>query len=261
MRPIGMLRLGLAALVAMTLTACGSASSAPGPTAKLLVVAASDLRPALEELAPRFRETCGCELRLSFGSSGNIATQIEQGIPADVFFSADAGYVDGLERKGLIVPGSKRLYAEGRIALVRPRDSDIQVQKLEDLTDPRVTRIAIANPEHAPYGVAAMQALQSVNLWDAVKPRLVMGENAAQATQYVQTRDAPAGIVPLSLAVQQEDKLSRVLIDPALHAPLRQGAAVIKTSRHADLGERLIAFVNSPAGSEVMKKYGFLPPT
>jgi molybdate transport system substrate-binding protein len=260
------LTMTLVALLALGAIACGgngdgSGTSSSTSPVKLLVVAAADLRPALEEIAPKFKESCGCELQLSFGSSGNIATQIEQGIPADVFFAADVAYVDSLDKKGLIISSTKQLYAVGRIVLATPKNAPSPPQRLQDLTDARFARVAIANPEHAPYGVAAMQALQSQNLWEAVKPRLVMGENAAQAMQYVQTGDAQAGIVPLSLATQQQDKLNYVLIDQSLHAPLRQGAAVIKTSEHRDAAARLITFINSPTGSEVMKKYGFLPPT
>lgn len=227
---------------------------------QITVAAAADLQFAFQEMEAPFEAECGCDVVLIFGSSGKFAAQIEEGLPADVFASANAEYVDRLRDKGLIVEGSDQLYAVGRIAVAVPVGSPLEPTGLDLLADPRVTRVAIANPDHAPYGMAAKQALESAGLWEAVRPRLVLGENAAQTTQFVETGDASAGIVPLSLAIQRKDKLRFALIDAALHQPLRQVAAVLSRSRHPDLATRFIRFINSDTGRPIMRKYGFVLP-
>ncbi len=241
--------LGATALAA---AACGGAGGEP----RLTVAAAADLRFAFEEVAPAFEETCACDVALVFGSSGGFATQIKEGLPADVFASADEAYLEQLDAAGLLLPDTKRAYALGRIVLAVPAGSDLEPQGLADLRDPRVRRIAIANPEHAPYGRAARQALESAGLWDEAEPKLVLGENASQATQFVETGNAQAGILPLSLAIQNE-RLKFVEIDETLYEPLRQAAAVLKRSEHPELARAFIEFVVGPEGRQVMQKYGF----
>ena len=227
---------------------------------RLTVAAAADLQYAFQEMERPFEAECGCDVVFTFGSSGKFATQIEDGLPVDVFASANAAYVERLKDKGLVVPGSDELYAIGRIVIAVPANSPLEPTGLDLLSDPRVTRIAIANPDHAPYGLAAKQALESAGPWEAVQPRLVLGENAAQTTQFVETGDAPVGIVPLSLAVQRKDKLRFALIDAALHEPLRQVAGVLSRSKHPDLAGEFVRFINGDAGHPIMRKYGFILP-
>jgi molybdate transport system substrate-binding protein len=235
---------------------CGSGEGRP----QITVAAAADLRYAFEELEVPFEGQCGCDLVLTFGSSGKFATQIEEGLPADVFASANVSYVDDLEKEGLILPGTQQVYAVGRIVLAVPRGSSLDPADLSLVANPAVKRLAIANPDHAPYGVAAKEAMESAGLWDAVQDKLVFGEDAAQASQFVETGDAEAGIIPLSLAVQRHDKVRYTLIDDRLHNPLWQAAAVVAGSSHADIGEDFINFINSPEGRPVMVKYGFVLP-
>ena len=253
------------ALGGLALAACGESvgGSAGGQSQErqtLLIAAAADLRAAFEEMQPAFEQTCKCTLEFTFGSSGTFARQIEQGLPVDALFSADLGYIDGLDSKGLVVPGTKRQYAVGQIVLAKPRSSLARLTKLEDLLDPKIAKVAIANPDHAPYGVAAREALKAAGVWDAIQPRIVLGENATQTTQYVATANADAGIVPLSLAIQNDD-VTYVMIDDSLYSPLRQGAAVLKSSKHPDLARSLIDFIAGGKGRQIMSKYGFLPPT
>lgn len=243
----------LVAALAVLLSACGGDSK---PT--IMVAAAADLRYAFEELEGPFERQCGCDVVLTFGSSGKFATQIEEGLPADVFASANISYVDDLDEQGLV--NSKQLYAVGRIVLAVPAGSRLEPSSLDLLLDPAVKRIAIANPEHAPYSVAAKEALQSAGLWDSVEPKLVLGENASDAAQFVETGDAQAGIIPLSLAKQREEEVRFTLIDDSLHNPLRQAAAVLSRSLHPDLAQAFIDYINSPGGRPVMRKYGFLLP-
>ncbi len=249
----------LAFAVAGTTAACGGdGDDAEG--GEILVAAAADLRFAFEEMEPIFEERCGCRLTLSFGSSGNFATQIEAGLPADVFFSANVSFVDSLESKGLILEGSNQLYAVGRIVLAKNQGVSISVETMADLLKPEVRTVSIANPDHAPYGVAAREALTSAGVWEDVRPRLVLGENASQATQFVETGDAQAGILPLSLAIRLKDKLDYVVIDASEHSPLKQGAGVMKKSKNPEVARSFIEFVNGEEGRAIMATYGFEAP-
>jgi len=246
----------LAGFLAALVACADSAENAP----EITVAAAADLQFAFQDISTAFEQTCNCKMVLTFGSSGNFAAQIEEGLPADVFASADTAYVDDLDRKGLILADTKQVYGVGRIVLAVSAGSALQGSDLSDLLNPAIRKIAIANPDHAPYGVAAKQALEKVGLWDAVKPKLVLGENASQASQFVETGDAQAGIIPLSLAVQGRDRFRYVLIDQSLYTPLRQAAAVVARSRQPDLARAFIEFLNGPQGRPIMKKYGFVLP-
>lgn len=237
------------------LAACGD-----GSRPRLDVAAAADLRDAFAELTPAFERSCGCDVRVTFGSSGTFAAQIREGLPVDVFFSANEAYIDELARAGLVRPDSVRLYALGRIVLAAPAGSGRTLTALRDLLDPSVEKIALPNPDHAPYGLAGRQALEAEGLWDAVRPKLVFAENAAQATDFVESGNAQAGILPFSLAIQRQDRLRYTLIDDALHEPLRQAAAVVARSDRADLAGAFIDFVNGPEGRRIMRSYGFTLP-
>jgi molybdate transport system substrate-binding protein len=249
---LGFLASGVVILVA---TACGS-----GDERQVSVAAAADLQYAFKELERPFEEQCDCDLVLTFGSSGNFATQIDEGLPVDVFASANVSYVEDLEAKGLVVSGTTETYAIGRIVLAVATGSNLELSGLEAVLDPSVRRLSIANPDHAPYGVAAREALEAAGLWDDVEGKLVLGENAAQATQFVETGDAEAGIVPLSLAVQRSGRLRYLLIDDSLHNPLRQAAAVLSSSDRQELAASFIDFINGPEGRPIMVQYGFVLP-
>src|SRR5580693_6819565 len=172
------------------------------PCGEVTVAAASDLTYAMNEITASFEKETGCTVRVSFGSSGNFLTQIENGAPFDVFFSADIAYPKKLEAEGLAAPGSTYLYAIGKIVLWTRKDSRVDVSKgLSVLREPAVRKIAIANPEHAPYGRAAEEALRHSGVYEAVKGRLVLGENISQAAEFVESGNADAGILALSLVV------------------------------------------------------------
>jgi molybdate transport system substrate-binding protein len=224
----------------------------------LTVFAAADLAFAFRELAPLFEKTNGVEVTLSLGSTGNLAAQIENGAPADVFFAADESYIDRLAAADAIVPESRTLYARGRIVLATPKDSARRPSQLTDLLDPKIRRIAIANPMHAPYGRAAEQAMRKVGVWDTLRPKLVYGENVRQALQFIQVGAVDAGIVALSIANVPD--IAYTPIDPGLHAPLNQAAAVVTRSRRPDVARAFIRFVVGPEARPTMKKYGFLLP-
>lgn len=254
-----MLLLGLLLAAGCTAPAFeGRQEAGPRPGEDLLVAAAADLQFAFTEIGQRFEEQTGQRVTFSFGSTGNLTAQIENGAPFDVFAAANVAYIERLREKGLIIPETQQLYAQGRIVLAVNRESGVQATRLEDLLDPSIGRVAIANPEHAPYGVAAMQALQSAGLWERIQPRLVYGENVRQTLQFVQTGNVPVGIVALSIADVPE--VSWTGIDAQLHEPINQAMAVIRGTPHEKAARAFIALVNRPEGREIMRKYGFRLP-
>lgn len=229
-----------------------------GGRAEIIVAAAADLTPAFEELGRQFEQETGIKVTFSFGSTGTLAKQIENGAPVDLFAAANAEFVDQLEREGLILPETKALYARGRITIWTRADSGTGIERIEDLARTDVVRVAIANPEHAPYGKAAREALESAGIWKAVEPKLVYGENIRQAMQYAETGNADAAITALSLSVRSNGRWT--LVPEELHKPLDQALAVIKGSRLEQAARRFGEFINSPQGRATMRKYGFALP-
>jgi molybdate transport system substrate-binding protein len=231
------------------------------PTAKtgeLTVAAAADLQFAFTDIGALFEQETGHKVTFVFGSTGQLAQQIENGAPYNLFAAANISFVDDLAKKNLVLPDTKALYARGRIVLAVNKASGIQAVELKDLLSEKITHIAIANPEHAPYGVAAKEALQSAGLWEKIQPKLVYGENVRQTLQFVQTGDAQAGIVSLSVANVPEITWS--LIDASLHNPLDQALAVVTSSPQKDLASEFAKFINGPSGRPIMQKYGFVLP-
>lgn len=224
---------------------------------EITVAAASDLRPAFEELGRRFTARTGTKVTFSFGSSGLLHQQVVNGAPFDLFASADVGFVNDVIRAGRGVRSTKAPYAFGRIVLVAAQDGEPPT-KVADLTDPRYRRIAIANPEHAPYGRAAEEALRSTRTHDAVKDRLVYGENVSDTFRIVQSGNADAGIVALSLAIAAQSPYT--LVPERLHEPLKQALVVTGSGARGKAAARFAAFIGRPAGREVMVRYGFVLP-
>lgn len=249
----------IARLLLLVSTLVIGAGPAPGAAPPALTVfAASDLVLALREIAPRFERALGVKVTLVFGSTGNLASQIEHGAPADVFFAADRSFVDRLSATGAVIAETRAPYAQGRLVLAFARTVRGRLADVRDLLSREVRRVAIANPRHAPYGRAAEDALRKAGVWAAVQPKLVYAENIQQALSFVQAGGAEAGIIALSLANVPE--IAWVPLDPGLHAPLDQTVAVVRRSPRPELGLALIQFVNGPEGRAIMKRYGFLLP-
>lgn len=230
---------------------------------EITVAAASDLSFVFGEIATRFQQETGNTVKLSFGSSGNFYSQIQNGAPYDIFFSADVEYPKKLEEAGLIEPGTLYEYASGKLVLWAPNDSKIDVQQgLKCLLDPRVRKIAIANPAHAPYGRAAEAALKKAGLYDKVSRRLVLGENISQTAHFVETGNAEVGLIALSLALAPEMKGrgTYYLVPRELYSPIVQGAVILKSSANKKTARRFLEFIKSPAISNLMKQYGFESP-
>lgn len=249
----------------MTLWLTGTRSALAAGEPPIRVAAASDLKFVLTTLLETFQRESGLQVQASFGSSGNFARQIQQGLPVDLFLSADEIWVEQLVSAGLTRrlpdgrPDSGVLYGQGRLALYVPHGSRIALdENLAGLQAgwQHVTRFAIANPEHAPYGRAAREALQQLGWWERVRPKLVLGENIAQATQFVTTGAAQAGITALSLALAPEvARLGRhVALPQRLHAPLRQRMVLTRGAPAA--ATRLYDYLQSAAARALFARYG-----
>lgn len=236
----------------------GAATNNPQQPATLTVSAAADLTFAFQEIGKLFEKETGTRIVFNFGSTGQLAQQIEQGAPVDLFAAANISFVDRLEQKGLIISETKTIYARGRITLWTRADNPLQIGRIEDLLGPDVKRIAIANPAHAPYGIAAREAFQSAGIWEAVQHKLVLGENVRQTLQYAETGNVDVAIVALSLSIQGKGRW--VLIPEELHQPIDQALAVIKGTQYKQKAKQFAIFINGPQGRPIMRKYGFLLP-
>jgi molybdate transport system substrate-binding protein len=225
---------------------------------KLVVAAASDLIPAFRELGTSFERATGIKITFNFSSTGILARQIENGAPVDLFAAANIGFIDGLEKKGLIIADTKALYARGRITLWIAPTNKAEITKLEDLARPEVEKVSIANPEHAPYGTAAREAFQSLGIWSTAQPKCVFGDNVRQALQYAEAGEVNAAIVALSLSMQTNGKW--ILIPQELHQPLDQALAVIKGAKREKEARQFALFINGQQGRPIMRKYGFILP-
>lgn len=229
----------------------------------LTIAAASDLSFAMKELVAEYEQVTGSPVKVTLGSSGNFYAQIQNGAPFDLYFSADIGYPKKLEESGLTVPGSLYRYAVGRIVLWTGTASHLDVSRgFEVLRDPGVKKIAIANPKHAPYGRAAVAAMESFKVYDSVKDRLILGENISQAAQFIESGACEIGIIALSLAVAPALKEKGVYweIPAGAHPPIEQGAVIVKASKQQESARLFLEFVKGPQGQEIMKRYGFTLP-
>jgi molybdate transport system substrate-binding protein len=249
---------GTAIVLALALSLLyGCGRSAPQKP-ELTVAAAADLEGAFREIAQAFESETNSHVVLSFAASGNLKQQIENGAPFDVFASANAAYVDDLQKKDLIFPDTRLIYAWGQITLWQRRDSPVQVDSVAALAKPEIKHVAIANPEHAPYGVAALESVRSAGVYDAVKPKLVRGENIMEALQFVETGNADAGIVARSISDRPNGRW--ILIDPSLYQPLNQAVCVIRSTRQEQLARRFLLFLSGPAAQSALVRYGFTLP-
>lgn len=225
------------------------------------IAAASDLKFAVEELAANYKRQTGQQLSLTFGSSGLLATQIRHGAPFQLFMSADESYVADLYAAGA-VQDEGVLYAVGRIVLIAPKNSrlplDADLQGLKTmLTKKKLNKFAIANPEHAPYGKRAEEAMRKVGVWDAIQSYLILGENVSQAAQFATSGSADGGIVALSLikTPQLESRVNYILLPETLHQPLKQ--RMVLTKHASVVAQDFYRYLQQPAARAIFQKYGF----
>ncbi|MFC3114729.1 molybdate ABC transporter substrate-binding protein [Cellvibrio fontiphilus] len=228
---------------------------------KITIAAAADLKFAMDELVATFKQQHATdEVEVIYGSSGKFYTQIQQGAPFDLYFSADIDYPRQLANLGL-AGSAVTPHALGRLVLWSAT-RDASQMTLADLTDPAIKRIAIANPRVAPYGKRAVEALKQSGLWDKLEPKLVYGENIAQTAQFVQTGNAQIGIIALALAISPElaSKGGYWLVPAELHAPLEQGFIITKRAENNGLASKFATYIESKAARAVMTRYGFALP-
>lgn len=238
--------------------------AAPSQARPLTVFGAADLRYAMDEVVTTFKQIHpSVNIETIYGSSGKAYAQIRNGAPYDLYFSANIDYPEKLLQEGYGI-GEAKLYAIGRIVLWQRRGGKLDLSKgLELLRDPSIRRIAIANPEHAPYGVAGMESLKTQGIWEEVQSRLVMGENISQTAHFAAAGTAEVGIIAYSLALAPEMKeLGEpfVLIDATDHSPLRQGYMITNHGAKHPLSKEFSAFVESAQGKNILKQYGFEVP-
>jgi molybdate transport system substrate-binding protein len=229
----------------------------------IAVAAAADLKFAMTDVAGQYEKQTGKKVNVTYGSSGNFFSQLQNGAPFDLFFSADIDYARKLDAAGLTEPGTLYLYAIGRIVIWTPADSKVDVATLgwKALLDERLQKISIANPEHAPYGRAAIAAMQKAGIYDQVKPKLVYGDNISQAAQFVQSGSAQSGIVALSLAISTAMKDGkRWDIPEDMHPPIEQAAILMKNAKNKEAARAFLDFVKTDESRATLTKYGFTFP-
>lgn len=229
------------------------------------VAAAADLKFAFDELIDEFEQQHpDIKVEVTYGSSGNFFAQLSSQAPFDIYFSADMAYPRGLVEKGLADPQSEFLYAVGQIVVWVPSASSIDVERLgiKAVLDPAARKVAIANPQHAPYGRAAQATLTSLGVYDEVEDRLVFGENIAQAAQFVESGAADVGVIALSLALapalREKGRYWTVPLDT--YPTMEQGSVILNWAKDRDATEHFRSFVAGPPGREILRRYGFILP-
>ena len=232
---------------------------------EILVAAAADLKFALDEMIGEFqKEHPDAKVSVTYGSSGNLFSQIDNGAPFDLFLSADIDFPRKLIERKKAAAESLFPYAVGQLVVWVPKDSPIDVQKLEmrALLDPSIHKIAIANPEHAPYGRAAVAAMKSLGVYDRVADKLVLGENIAQAAQFVESQAADVGLIALSLAVSPKMKAAGRYWEVPLDAypRLDQAGVILSATKQPELARQFRETIVGPQGRETLRRYGFIMP-
>lgn len=250
-------------ILALGLAVSLAPAARPQAPDALAIAAASDLQSVLPALAARFERETSRRVNLTFGSSGNFFSQIQNGAPFDLLLSADVDYPRRLDSAGLVEPGTQRPYAIGTLVLYAPADAGLDLSRgLSVLTDARVRRIAIANPDHAPYGRAAVAALTHERLYDVLRGKLVLGESISQAAQFVQSGNAEAGLLALSLAVAPALRArgTYVEVPSAFYPSIEQAAVILKSSRRKDAARAFLTFLGRPDTVRQLKDAGFIEP-
>jgi molybdate transport system substrate-binding protein len=263
-RPLSTM-LGLVLAAVLFVASCDGADSAgagrpdgDASPVELLVSAAGNLTPVLQELGPLFEEASGYKLLTNIASTGQLMEQIVAGAPVDVFLAADRSATDQLDQQGLLVSESVEPYCRGRLVLWTRPGSSVSVKTVQDLTAPDVKRISLANPDHAPYGRAAREALESAGLWDDLQPKLVPAENVNQAFQFAESGNTDVGMVALSLVILADGNYE--LVPEELHEPLLQTLAIVATSPRRSEAEQFVAYLTGDQGRAILQKYGFMLP-
>ena len=247
-------RLSLIAIIAASLIPQVSVAQ------EITVAAAADLQFAMQDVAARFQKETGKTVKAIYGSSGNFFQQIQNGAPFDMFFSANLEFPKKLESAGLIEPGTYYQYARGKIVIWVPNESKVDLTSgMQALLDPSVKKIAVANPQHAPYGQAAVAAMQKEGIYEKVKDKFVLGENISQTASFVVSGAADVGIVALSLtlAPNMKDKGRYTNIPAGDYPPIEQACVILGSSKNKDTARQFLSFMKTAAIGDVLRSYGF----
>lgn len=227
---------------------------------EITVAAAADLQFAMQDVAGRFQKETGKSVKLTYGSSGNFFQQLQNGAPFDIFFSANLDYAKKLEAAGLTDPGSYYQYAKGKIVIWVPNDSTLDLSSgMQALLNPSIKKIAVANPQHAPYGRAAVAAMQKENIYERVKDKFVLGENISQTASFVVSGAADVGIVALSLALSpnMKNKGRYVEVPAGEYPPIEQACVLLSSSKNKETARQFLSFIKTAAVGDVLSSYGF----
>jgi molybdate transport system substrate-binding protein len=219
---------------------------------EITVVASSSLSKAFDELTKTYITKNRAVVITSYDATQNIAKQIENGAPFDIFASADSEAIVKLRKEGLIATESEKIFARGSLVLWSP---SLEIKGIEDLTNQNITRIALANPEIAPYGHAAIEVLKQKNLYEQVKDKIIYGQNVTQVKQYAETGNVDAAFVPLALV--KDEQGAKIEIDEKLHQPLENSIAIIKDSKQQKAAQRFLDFILSEECQTILKRYGY----
>jgi molybdate transport system substrate-binding protein len=225
---------------------------------ELTIAAASNLTDAFAEIGPRFTSKTGIKVVFSFGATADLAKQIENGAPFDVFAAADSEHVEQLETKGLLIPGSRAIYARGRLVMWLPPERKLKAERIQDITAKPFERIAIAKPDVAPYGRATVESLQALGIWNEIQSRVIYGQNVSQTKQYVATGNAEVAFIPLALVKAGEGKY--IEVSDELHRPIDQALGIVKESTKQASARKFVDFLLSPEGQELMTQKGYRTP-
>ena len=244
----------LAATIVLGVASCSSRNSR-NDQPELIVAAAANLTNVSSEIGERFTGMTGVRVIFTFGATADLAKQIENGAPFDVFVAADTVNVERLQRRGLLASETPQIYAHGKLVLWIPPGTRVQLQSIHDLVKPEFQRIAIAKPDLAPYGSAAVQCLRALGLWDQVSQKVVYGQNVAQTKQFVATGNAEAAFIPLALLKRDEGMYLEV--EQSLHQPIQQAAGVVKGSKEI-AARQFVEFLLSDEGQKILESAGYL---
>jgi len=239
----------------LAVSGCRSETTRDGQRSELIVAAAANLTEASGEIGQRFTDKTGIRVIFTFGATTDLAKQIENGAPYDVYVAADVINVDRLEKLGLLIPGSRAIYAQGRLVVWIPPGSNLRVQRVEDITANEFERIAIAKPDIAPYGQATVESLRALGVWDQIEPKVVYAQNVAQAKQFAGTGNVETAFIPLGLVKTGEGAYLEV--DRNLHRPIDQALGIVKATPNPHPARQFVDFMLSEEGQQILEARGY----